>query len=85
MVGVAGVTAIELRMGVTVMLSALVALLAGMLASLTCTVKLDVPAVAGVPEIAPLALFRVNPAGSDPPLMDQLYGVLPPLAVKVVA
>jgi hypothetical protein len=34
--------------------------------SLTPTVKLDVPAAVGVPEIAPLLAFSVNPEGKLP-------------------
>ena len=34
--------------------------------SLTCTVKLEVPAVIGVPEIAPLLAFSVKPVGKLP-------------------
>ncbi len=53
------------------------------LASVTCTVKLLVPAADGVPLITPVPLFNVNPDGSVPALIPQLYGVLPPAAVKV--
>ncbi len=42
---------------------------------------LDVPAVAGVPEITPVALSRVNPAGSGPALY--VIGVVPPEEVIV--
>jgi hypothetical protein len=42
------------------------------LASCTCTVKLEVPAVVGVPEITPVELARVNPAGRLPETIDQL-------------
>jgi hypothetical protein len=54
-----------------VMLKARVTVCAGMLASVACTVKLLVPAVAGVPEICPLA-ERFKPAGSVPEMSDQL-------------
>ena len=40
-------------------------------ASVTVTVKLDGPAVVGVPEIAPAALID-NPAGKLPDVTDQL-------------
>src|SRR5271166_6509261 len=46
---------------VTVMLSGAIALAGGDSESLTCTVKLEVPAVVGVPEITPLLAFRVKP------------------------
>ena len=53
------------------------------LLSVTCTVKLLVPAVVGVPLITPVALLRVNPAGSVPTVILHIYGVLPPLAISV--
>ena len=46
--------------------------------SVTFTVKVEVPAVVGVPEIVPPA--SVNPAGSDPLDTDHAYGAVPPLA-----
>jgi hypothetical protein len=61
-----------------------VALNAGELESATCTVKLDVPAVVGVPEITP-ALLSTIPAGKDPAVTLQIYGVIPPDAASVVA
>ena len=48
----------------------------------TCTVKLDVPAVVGVPLKTP-AEDSVNPAGSVPEVTDQLYGGVPPVAASV--
>jgi hypothetical protein len=46
--------------------------------SVTCTVKLDVPASpVGVPEIAPDAL-RVSPAGNDPFVTVNVFAPLPP-------
>jgi hypothetical protein len=69
----------------TVMLSDCVAVsAAGMFESVTIAVKLNVPAVVGVPEIVPLAAANVKPAGSVPVLTLQLYGAVPPLAVNVV-
>jgi hypothetical protein len=41
--------------------------------------KLELPAAAGVPEIAPPALID-NPAGRLPDVTDQLYGGVPPVA-----
>ena len=49
--------------------------------SVTRTVKLLEPAVAGVPEMVPLAA-RFSPAGRDPPASDQVYGGLPPEAAS---
>ena len=39
--------------------------------SLTLTVKLEFPEVVGVPEICP-AVLRLNPAGNEPELIDQV-------------
>ena len=69
------------RVGVaaaTAMLSDCVAVL--LLASVTLTVNEDVPDAVGVPEIAPVEAFRVSPAGNEPLLTLQEYGVVPPLA-----
>jgi len=42
-----------------------------LLASFTLTVKAELPAAVGVPEIVPVAL-RLNPAGRLPEAIDQL-------------
>jgi len=76
---VTGVTATAI-----VMLRDLVAVCAvGAVESVTLTVKLLVPEAVGVPEIAPVDAFSVNPAGKAPALKDQEYGVVPPVAVSV--
>jgi hypothetical protein len=41
-------------------------------ASATCTVKLEVPELLGVPEITPLALSRISPTGRPPENTTQL-------------
>jgi hypothetical protein len=64
------------------MLRLAVAVFAGVLASVTFTVNVDVPAAVGVPLICPAPL-SVNPFGNAPALIDQLYGVVPPVAVTV--
>jgi hypothetical protein len=51
--------------------------------SATCTVKVDEPAVVGVPEMVP-PLLRLRPAGKAPAEILQEYGVLPPEAANVV-
>ncbi len=51
--------------------------------SLTVAVNGNVPAVVGVPVIAPLDA-RFKPVGSDPCVTDQVYGVEPPVALRVV-
>jgi phosphoribosylcarboxyaminoimidazole (NCAIR) mutase len=52
--------------------------------SCTWTVKFDVAAVVGVPVIAPVAAFKLRPAGSEPVITVQLtYGGVPPVAPNV--
>ena len=64
--------------GTTTMLRAFVAVSAGTLESVALTVKLDVPAVVGVPVMLPLAA-NANPAGSAPAVIDQVIGAVPPV------
>ena len=53
-------------------------------ASVTWTVKALAPALPlGVPEMTPVAGASERPAGSAPWVMDQVYGVVPPVAVSV--
>lgn len=54
---------------------------AGLPASVTVAVKLEVPLAVGVPEIKPVG-DMVSPAGRLPTLMNQLYGEVPPLACR---
>jgi hypothetical protein len=61
------------------MLNALVAVCCGVLVSAACTVKFDVPAVVGVPEITPVPLFNVRPAGNVPSVTLHVIGAVPPL------
>ena len=52
--------------------------------SVTLTVNEEVPPVVGVPVIAPVEVFSVSPAGSEPPgSIDQVVGNVPPVACKV--
>jgi hypothetical protein len=44
----------------------------GLPASVTATVNVAVPVAVGVPEIRPVVALRVTPAGSAPPVMDQV-------------
>jgi hypothetical protein len=60
-----------------------VAVAAGEVESFTCTVKAEVPACVGVPEITP-ELEMLSPAGKLPFVTDQVYGAVPPVAAKVV-
>ena len=68
----------------TVMLSALVVLCTGLLESLTRAVKLEVPAMIGVPAMTPFEL-RLKPVGRDPDpeTIVQFKGAVPPVAVSV--
>ena len=63
--------------------SACVSVCGGLSLSVTCTVKLDVPAAVGIPLITPVDALMDNPTGSAPDEMDQLYGVAPPVALTV--
>jgi hypothetical protein len=45
--------------------------------------KLNEPAAVGVPEMVP-ETDRLNPVGKAPDEMVQLYGVVPPVADKVL-
>jgi hypothetical protein len=54
------------------MLRAAVAVALGVAESWTWTVKLDVPVAVGVPEMTPVAVFKVKPAGSAPEMMLQV-------------
>ncbi len=53
---------------------------AGLLLSVTVTVKLEVPLAVGVPEMMPVDGDRLRPAGRVPEVIDQVYGDVPPLA-----
>ena len=67
--------------GLIVMLCDPETVLVGLLESVTVTVMFEVPGAVGVPlTVQPLS---VNPAGSVPELIEQLYGVVPPLASMV--
>ncbi len=66
--------------GATVRLKILVA--TALPESFTCTVKLAVPAAAGIPEIVPPGA-SVSPAGSAPVLTLHVYPPLPPVAASV--
>jgi hypothetical protein len=52
-------------------------------ASVTCTVKLNVPVAVGLPEITPVPLFKLNPAGKLPENRLHVSGAVPPVAAKV--
>jgi hypothetical protein len=46
------------------------------------TVKFSVPVTVGVPEIIPVAVFKLKPVGSLPLDIDQVIGVVP-VALRV--
>src|SRR5208283_5697669 len=63
-----------------VMLNALLAICWGLPTSLTRAVNVKVPVLVGVPVMVPLAALSANPPGRDPLAIDQVYGVVPPVA-----
>ena len=65
-----------------VMLRLAVTLWVGDSESVTLAVKLKVPAVVGVPVIAPVLVLRLSPGGKLPVLL-QVKGVMPPVAVRL--
>ena len=69
--------------GVMMMLNCLVAVCCGVPESVACTVTLDMPAVVGVPVIAPVAAFKVRPTGKVPALIAQVTAGVPPLDCRV--
>jgi hypothetical protein len=50
--------------------------------SFACTENAEEPDAVGVPEIAPVELLSVKPAGSEPEATLQAYGVVPPVAAS---
>src|SRR5579862_139975 len=80
MVGAPGTVALIVSEMVALVKLACVAVLL----SVPVTVNVNVPAAVGVPVIAP-PLPSVRPAGSAPlaTIVEKLYGVWPPLAVKL--
>jgi len=56
---------------------------AGLDESETLAVKVTVPLVVGVPETRPEVGARLNPLGRLPPVIDQVYGSVPPVALSV--
>ena len=50
--------------------------------SVTCAVKVNVPAAVGVPVIAPVPAANVRPPGSVPETIEYVYGAVPPPATS---
>src|SRR5215470_9129944 len=69
--------------GAIVIESALVFATAGDSESVTCTVKFVVPEAVGVALFTQVEALMARPAGSEPTEIDHVYGVVPPVAVKV--
>src|ERR1700733_14838078 len=65
--------------GSTVRVSCWATVCAGLPESVARTGNAEAPAVVGVPEMVP-SLASESPAGSDPEVTDQLYGLVPPEA-----
>jgi hypothetical protein len=55
---------------------------AGLDESLTAIVMPKLPPTVGIPVMVPVLAAKLSPVGSFPALTDQVYGVLPPVAVK---
>jgi len=51
----------------------------GLELSVTCTVMFDIPAVVGVPLTVQPTGINVSPAGSVPPVIEHVYGFVPPV------
>jgi len=64
--------------------SVTVLLWAGLDESATATVNDAVPTAVGVPEIRPVDVFRLSPAGRLPERNDQVYGAVPPLGCSAI-
>ncbi len=52
-------------------------------ASTTLIVNVYEPALLGVPEMAPVEVFRLNPGGSEPDASENVKGPVPPVIGKV--
>ncbi len=50
---------------------------------LSVTVTLNVPLAVGVPVIAQVAELRLKPAGKLPAVIENVYGVTPPVALQL--
>lgn len=77
----ASATVVMVRLLVTTIESGCVAVFEAV--SVTSTVKLDVPAVSGMPEIVPVEAPRVRPVDSDPVESDHVNGAVPPADASV--
>jgi hypothetical protein len=55
----------------------------GLEESVTVIVTGKTPPIVDTPEIVPVLAARLSPAGKPPEVIDQLYGVVPPVAVRI--
>lgn len=53
------------------------------IASVTCTVKENVPVAVAVPEIWPVDAVRLKPFGRAPIITPQVRGAMPPVTCRV--
>ena len=77
---VAGLTVMNGQMGTTGITIEYGLLPGQLLASVALIVKLNWPAVVGVPEMTPVVPLSVKPFGSDPLETVKVYGPVPPVA-----
>ena len=74
--------ATEIAGGAITMLQFAVVVPAALPVESTWAVKLNVPEVVGVPVMAPVEGFSVKPAGSEPVMIEKVYGGTPPVATS---
>jgi hypothetical protein len=55
----------------------------GVLESITLNVSGVAPDTTGIPLMVPVLLSKLSPVGSVPDKIDQLYGMIPPLAERL--
>lgn len=69
--------------GCTSIVKSAVSMLGTAAESATCTVNVKSPTVVASPEISPLPASSASPSGSEPAMIDQVYGLMPPVAASV--
>src|SRR4030095_13900596 len=74
---------VEVIVAPMMMLMALVTACTGDEASPSRTVKLNVPSVVGVPDIAPVPASMESPGGRAPEEIDQAKGAVPPAPERI--
>ena len=77
---VAGFTVMKGQLGTTGITMEYGRLPGQLLASVALIVKLNWPAVVGVPEMMPVVALSVRPLGSEPLETVNVYGAVPPVA-----